>query len=138
MSNKIDTLIAEFTANLRQAIAESAAEAFRAVAGGGGGGQPDPLLRKKPGPKPKGAAGIIGLSTPKRKKGQKRSQEEIERQAKAVHGYIKAHAGAKAEQIGAELMLSTSDLSLIIKRLKAQKLIGSKGERRATRYTAKG
>jgi hypothetical protein len=47
MASKVESLIQEFVVNLRQAIAQEAAEAF-VIAGGG-------VPRAKPGPKPKGA-----------------------------------------------------------------------------------
>jgi predicted HTH transcriptional regulator len=131
MSSKVESLVQEFVANLRQAIAEDAAEMFRLAAGG--------AAPRKPGPKPKGIA--VSASTPKanapKRKGGKRTSEEIEAQAATVLSYIKKNPQHGAEQIGAALGMTTSELALPIKSLLAKKSLKTVGQKRGTKYSVK-
>src|SRR5665213_890750 len=113
MSSKVESLIQEFVSNLRQAIAEDAAEMFRLAAGG--------AARGKSGPKPKGVKSPVGKgkTTPAKRKGGKRTSEEIEAQAATILGYLKKNPQHGAEQIGAALGMTTSELALPIKSLLA-------------------
>ena len=130
MSSKVESLIQEFVANLRQAIAEDAAEMFRMAAGGAAGA--------KPGPKPKagGAAGKA-KSTLAKRKGGKRTSEEIEAQAATILSYLKKNPQHGAEQIGAALRMTTSELALPIKSLLAKKSLKTVGQKRGTKYSVK-
>jgi hypothetical protein len=131
MSSKVESLIQEFVSNLRQAIAADAAEMFRLAAGG--------AARGKPGPKPRTAAGRppntkAGSS---KRKGGKRTSEEIEAQAATVLSYLKKNPQHGAEQIGAALGMTTSELALPIKSLLTKKSLKTVGQKRGTKYSAK-
>jgi len=132
MSSKIDSLIAEFAQNLRAAIAEEAAAAFAIVAGAGAGSGGNG--RKKPGPKPKSASAAAPKAGGKRNR---RSSQDIEKQAAAVLAYVKKNPASKAEHIGKALGLTSIELQIPIAQLLESKKLGKKGERRATVYTAK-
>ncbi|MET0792718.1 MAG: hypothetical protein ABW061_14455 [Polyangiaceae bacterium] len=130
MSSKVESLVQEFVANLRQAIAEDAAEMFRVAAGG--------AVRSKPGPKPKAGGAVVNAkATPAKRKGGKRTSEEIEAQAATILGYLKKNPQHGAEQIGAALGMTTSELALPIKNLLAEKSLKTVGQRRGTKYSVK-
>ena len=130
MASKVESLIQEFVANLRRAIAEEAAEAF-IIAGGG-------AVRAKPGPKAKGSAAAARKTRGPKRKGGKRTSEEIESQAAQVLAYLKKNPQHGAEQIGAALGLSTAELALPIKNLLAKKSLKTVGQKRGTKYSARG
>ena len=131
MSSKVESLIQEFVTNLRQAIAEDAAEMFRMAAGG--------AARGKPGPKQKGAQAPVGKAkaAPAKRKGGKRTSEEIEAQAATILSYLKKNPQHGAEQIGAALRMTTSELALPIKSLLAKKSLKTVGQKRGTKYSVK-
>ena len=129
MSSKVESLIQEFVANLRQAIAEDAAEMFRMAAGG--------AARSKPGPKPKGAPVGKAKAAPTKRKAGKRTSEEIEAQAATILSYLKKNPQHGAEQIGAALGMTTSELALPIKSLLAKKSLKTVGQKRGTKYSVK-
>jgi len=134
MASKVESLIQEFVINLRAAIAQEAAEAFVIA---GGGGQPDPLAKRKlvPG---KGVLTQLGLKAPKpKKKGGKRTAEEIEAQGEAVLAYLKKNPASNAEAIGAALGMKTAELALPMAKLIKQKAVKHVGERRGRKYSAK-
>src|SRR4051812_6896901 len=83
MSSKVETLIQDFVQNLRQAIAEDAAELFRVAAGGPARGEPalsaKGALTSRTKPK----------APPAKVKGGKRTSEEIERQAEKILASLK-------------------------------------------------
>ena len=128
MASKVESLIQEFVINLRAAIAQEAAEAF-IIAGGG-------VPRGKPGPKPKGAISATPKKAAKRKGG-KRTAEEIEAQGEAILAYLKKNPASGAEAIGAALGMSTAELSLPVAKLLKQKSLKHVGERRGRKYSAK-
>jgi len=131
MSSKVESLVQEFVSNLRQAIAQDAAEMFRLAAGG--------ATRGKPGPKPK-AAGALARKAKTgtlKRKGGKRTSAEIEAQAATILGYLKKNPQHGAEQIGAALGLTTSELALPIKSLLAKKSLKTVGQKRGTKYSVK-
>jgi len=130
MSSKVESLIQDFVSNLRQAIAEDAAEMFRMAAGG--------AARGKPGPKPKATSAQGKAKTaPAKRKGGKRTSEEIEAQAATILSYLKKNPQHGAEQIGAALRMTTSELALPIKSLLAKKSLKTVGQKRGTKYSVK-
>jgi hypothetical protein len=96
-----------------------------------------PLTGLKRGPgRPRATAAAVAAAKP-RARGAKRTQAEIEEQAKTVLAFVKKNPGARAEQISANSGIGSRDLPLVIAKLLADKAIGKKGQRRATTYTAK-
>jgi len=72
-----------------------------------------------------------------RKKGAKRTAEELEQLIKQLHGYIAKNPGQRIEQIAQGLDISTKELNLPAKKLIAEKKLSTKGQKRATTYFAK-
>ena len=82
------------------------------------------------------AASFASLSQ-SRKKGAKRTPEELEQLIKKLHGYIAKNPGQRIEQIAQGLDISTKELNLPAKKLISEKKLSTKGQKRATTYFAK-
>jgi hypothetical protein len=85
-----------------------------------------------------GAPSFVSLSlSQSRKKGAKRTPEELEQLIKKLHGYIAKNPGQRIEQIAQGLDISTKELNLPAKKLISEKKLSTKGQKRATTYFAK-
>lgn len=82
-------------------------------------------------PRRNGAAARVALG---RKKGEKRTPEQIERLTSRLLAYVKAHHGESIEQIGASLGVSTKELTLPMGRLLNAKDVKTKGVKRSMKY----
>jgi len=132
----VDAFVSQLSALVRKAALEAVADALRE-------GQPG--AARKPG-RAKGApqqppqqevrkAGRpVRAAKPARKKGEKRSKEELAAMTQRVLEHIRGNSGQGVEQIAKELVTTTKELTLPIKKLLADKKITSKGEKRATKY----
>ena len=94
-----------------------------------------PFVVAKP-PKAKGSL-TANLTPPKRKKGAKRTQEELAATKKTILAAIKKTPGSRVEELATTLGLTTADMALPMLQLRDERLITKKGEKRAARYTAK-
>jgi hypothetical protein len=83
------------------------------------------------------AAPSFGALSQNRKKGAKRTPEELEQLIKKLHGYIAKNPGQRIEQIAQGLDISTKELNLPAKKLISEKKLSTKGQKRATTYFAK-
>lgn len=72
-----------------------------------------------------------------RKKGAKRTADELEQLIKQLHVYISKNPGQRIEQIAQGLDISTKELNLPAKKLISDKKLSTKGQKRATTYFAK-
>lgn len=72
-----------------------------------------------------------------RPKGQKRPPEELEALTKKLHAYVSKNPGQRIEQIGAGMGTATKDLNLPVKKLIADRRLTTKGQKRATTYSAR-
>jgi hypothetical protein len=72
-----------------------------------------------------------------RKKGAKRTPEELEQLIKKLHSYVAKNPGQRIEQIASGLDISTKELNLPAKKLIGDKKLSTKGQKRATTYFAK-
>jgi hypothetical protein len=72
-----------------------------------------------------------------RKKGAKRTADELEQLIKKLHGYIAKNPGQRIEQIAQGLDITTKELNLPAKKLIGDKKLSTKGQKRATTYFAK-
>lgn len=131
--SRVDAFVAELTELVRRAALEAVSAAVNEQMGG----------LRKPARLPTSAASTKAspaqaASSPKnngsRKRGEKRSQEELSALKDRVLEYIQGNSGQGVEGIAKALGTSTRELSLPIRRLLADKQITSRGEKRATRY----
>ena len=72
-----------------------------------------------------------------RKKGSKRTPEELGALVKQLHSHITKNPGQRIEQIGKTLGISTKEFVLPIKKLVSEKKVSTKGAKRATTDFAK-
>jgi DNA-binding NtrC family response regulator len=140
IKSHVDSFVSQLSGLVRKAALEAVADALRegqpaaAVtaaaprkAGGRAKAAPAPVEPKKAG-RPARAA------KPTRKKGEKRSKEELAAMTQKVHEHIKANSGQGVEQIAKDLGTTTKELTLPIRKLLVEKKITSKGEKRASKY----
>ncbi|MCC6556916.1 MAG: DNA-binding protein [Polyangiaceae bacterium] len=138
--SQVDAFVSQLSALVRKAALEAVANALR-------GGEAKPVARARPSraaakplpaaPEPKKVAAKPVAKVVKpvaRKKGEKRSKEELIQVTQRVLDHIRANSGQGVEQIAKELGTSTKELSLPLRKLLAEKKITSKGEKRATKY----
>ena len=69
-----------------------------------------------------------------RKKGQKRSPDELARVDAAILAFVKENPGQGAEQMGKSIGIPTVDLRLRVGKLLEQGALKKKGQKRATKY----
>ena len=124
----LDSFVDDISNLINQAALESVEQALAAAS-------------SIPGKRGRGAGGAapmsVSLST-SRKKGAKRTPEELEQLIKKLHGYIAKNPGQRIEQIASGLDISTKELNLPAKKLISEKKLSTKGQKRATTYFAKG
>jgi hypothetical protein len=76
-------------------------------------------------------------ATSRRRKGGKRTPEELDALVKSLLTHVRKNPGQRIEQIGAALGTSTKELALPAKKLIAEKQLKTQGQKRATKYFAK-
>jgi hypothetical protein len=67
-------------------------------------------------------------------RGAKRTQEDLEALSTQLASFVKANPGMRVEQINKQLGTTTKDLALPIRKLLADSVITSKGQKRSTAY----
>src|SRR5262245_59407708 len=132
--SQVDAFVSQLSALVRKAALEAVANALR---------EGQPAAARKPGRAARSAPQVQEVKKggraaralkPARKKGEKRSKEELLTVTQRVLEHIRANSGQGVEQIAKELQTSTKELSLPLRKLLAEKKIVSKGEKRATKY----
>ncbi|MCC7011093.1 MAG: DNA-binding protein [Planctomycetes bacterium] len=136
--SRVDSFVTELTnvvrVNTLQAVHDAlGAELGVAPAKRGPGrprksGTPSPIAETSSSAAPKAA---------RKRRGGKRSSEDVLDLASTVLAYIKSHAGERLEQIGKGLGIATKELKLPVQKLFDQKAIKTKGKKRGTTYFAK-
>jgi len=123
IDDRIREMVETFAGELAALIRESAFDTVRAALGDGGG---------------RGRKGGAALSRRSgRSKGAKRAPQEIAKLVGRLRDYVKAHPGQRIEQIAKGMGTSTRELNLPAKKLLVQKVLKTRGEKRATKYFAK-
>jgi hypothetical protein len=134
MSPRIQTLIANFVDELTKAIQQEGAAAFAAAIGGEQGVVTTQRSAAR-GPRAGASrAPSAAAKAPARRKGAKRSPEELEALTKTLLAAIKKTPGARIEEIGKGLGIATKELALPVAKLFEAKAIKTTGQRRATKY----
>src|SRR5271155_100854 len=133
LRSQLNELAAQFADAIVNAIRGSSLEELLAQTGGGDG------PRRGPG-RPRGPAATT--TEPKargRRAGRlpRRSAEEIAAELERVVGLVKkSKAGLRAEEIRATLKMQSKEMPRILKEGLSTKVLKSKGQKRATTYTA--
>ena len=125
MNQFVQDFVAQVTEIARQAALETLGAAFSGNPSGGGGR----AAAAKPVAAPRAAVG-----RPAGGRGVKRAPEDIEAMGQKFVAFVKANPGLRIEQINKELGTTTKDLALPIRKLEAEGVITTKGQRRATQY----
>ncbi len=122
IDDTIRGMVEAFAGELAALIRESAFETVRAALGDGAG---------------RGRAGAALSRRLGRPKGAKRPPGEIAKLVGRLKDYVKSHPGQRIEQIAKGMGVSTRELNLPAKKLLAQKVLKTRGEKRATKYFPK-
>lgn len=116
ISRRIDSFVNEITELARQHALDTLAAALE-TRGGMTGGR-------------------AGAGAASRRRGGKRSSDEIQREADRLFSFIQGNPGHRMEEIGKGIGTSTKELTLPIKKLLSDGRVTSEGQKRATRYFA--
>ena len=125
----LDSFVEDISNLIQQAALESVEQALA-------GASAIPGRRGGRGAGRAAAAPLVALSRG-RKKGAKRTQDELDQLIKKLHSYIAKNPGQRIEQIAQGLDISTKELNLPAKKLIGDKKLSTKGQKRATTYFAK-
>jgi len=140
IKSHVDSFVSQLSGLVRKAALEAVADALRegqpaAAATATAPRKAAGRAKAAPAPvEPKKAGRPARAAKPTRKKGEKRSKEELAAMTQKVHEHIKANSGQGVEQIAKDLGTTTKELTLPIRKLLVEKKITSKGEKRATKY----
>jgi len=142
LQHRVDTFVSELSSLIRRQALEAVENVLKK---GEHGGHAAPV-RRGPGRPPKSAAAVgrpakapavKPLAASKRRAGEKRTPQALAQITEQVYNYIRSNGGQGVEQIAKALQTSTKELTLPIRKLIADKKISSKGQKRATRYSAR-
>jgi len=141
LRSHVDAFVNELSDLIRRQALQAVEEVLKK------GGATEHAAPRKPGRPPKAAAGVeaaaprgrgrppkAAAAATKRRAGEKRTPQELVQITDQVFNYIKSNPGQGVEQIAKSLATSTKELTLPIRKLLVDKKIGSKGQKRATRY----
>lgn len=133
---KVEALIQSFAVEMNSLVREAAMQAVQEALQPAKGAGAGPKSRRRAAAKPAPAEGK--KATPKRKKrgakAGKRSPEDIVRLQEKVLTFLDKNPAAKVSDIAGALGLSTSDLNLPMRRLKAEKSVRTEGHKRNMVY----
>jgi len=121
----IRTLVEDFVGTLSELIRQAALESVTQALGGDAA------------PRRRGGRGEAAGKPARRAKGQKRTPEELANLVELVTATIGAHPGSRVERLAEILEMNSKELQLPIRKLLEDKVIGKKGQKRATTYTLK-
>jgi hypothetical protein len=124
MNRTVQEFVAQISELARRAALNSLESAFSGKVASGSGSRVAPAT--SPGPARPGR--------PPGGRGAKRTAEDLEALSSQVASFVKAHPGLRIEQINKELGTTTKDLALPIRKLLADGMITSKGQKRSTTY----
>jgi hypothetical protein len=120
IKERIEDFVSELDALVRQAAVESVSQAL-----GRNSTHRERATRAAPAVRVRG-----------RRKGEKRSSNELASLTVRLRDYIAKNPGSGIEQIGKAIGSRTKELALPVKKLVAEKAIRTRGVKRATKYFA--
>jgi len=85
---------------------------------------------------PTAAPSVARAGRPRGGRGGKRTPADLEALCERVGSFVKANPGLRIEQINKQLGTTTKDLALPIRKLVADGVISTKGQKRSTTYFA--
>jgi hypothetical protein len=127
MNRTVQAFVAQISELARRAALDTLESAF-------GGGVARGLGASSAGAATVASNGAPRGGRPRGGRGAKRTSEDLEALSAQVASFVKSHPGMRIEQINRELGTTTKDLALPIRKLLADNVITSKGQKRATTY----
>ena len=127
LDREIRSRIDAFLSDLSTLVRRSALDAVRDALGETGLGAPAAVAPAAP--KTPKAASL-------RRRGGKRTSEQVNQMAERFLEYVRANDGQRLEQIAAGMKVPSKDLKLPVQKLLADKAISTTGQRRGTKYFA--
>jgi hypothetical protein len=127
--NEMNRAVQGFVAQISELAQRAAINTLESAFGAGNsrGGSAAAVVRIAP-------AATAPVGRPRGGRGAKRTAEDLEALSNQVAAFVKGHPGMRIEQINKELGTMTKELALPIRKLLADSVITSKGEKRATTY----
>lgn len=144
IKSRVDAFVAELSALVKKAALEAVASTLKGESAAPSVAKAPAGKKRAPAPAPAKAPAKAAKAAPapaaaaKRKAGQKRTPDEIQKTTEKLLGYITKNSGQRIEEIAKGVGSSTKELTLPIKKLLNDKKITAKGEKRATRYFLAG
>jgi hypothetical protein len=130
MNHAVQSFVAQVTELARRAALETLGSAF-----GGGAPRARGVSRNGDGGSPAVETVVVGRAgRPRGGRGAKRTAADLEAMCEKFAAFVKANPGLRIEQINKELGTTTKDLALPIRKLLADKVVASKGQKRSTTY----
>lgn len=118
---RVDAFVADLTHIIRAEALEAVRQALGASAA------PAPRRTRKAAPAARKGRGRI-----------RRSSEDLEGLASALHSHVKSNPGQRLEQIGAAMSIDTKELKRPVQLLLGAGSLRTEGQRRGTKYFAGG
>ena len=134
MNRTMQSFVTQITELARRAAIDTLESAFggrraAAVARNGGGRGPAATVAAAP-------VTTARVGRPRGGRGAKRSPEDLESLSETFASFVKGNPGLRIEQINKQLGTTTKDLALPIRKLIAEGIIATKGQKRSTTYFA--
>jgi hypothetical protein len=145
VQSEIQALVSRLCNDLETLVRKAAVEAVESVLGGSSLARVAPkpaAAKRKPGPKPRAVGTPEAARAPQAKPAKKgkrvrRTAAEIAATANRIHAYVKANPNTNAERIKKALAIPSNQWGGPLGLLMSAKRLVSKGEKRATTYSAR-
>jgi hypothetical protein len=129
MNRTVQAFVAQISELARRAAINTLESAF-----GAGGGARGGIAAAVVSAVSSASAVSPPVGRPRGGRGAKRTAEDLEALSNQLASFVKANPGLRVEQINKELGTTTKDLALPIRKLLADSVITSKGQKRSTTY----
>ena len=129
MNRTVQAFVAQISELARRAAINTLESAF-----GAGGGARGGIAAAVVSAVSSASAVSPPVGRPRGGRGAKRTAEDLEALSNQLASFVKANPGLRVEQINKELGTTTKDLALPIRKLLADNVITSKGQKRSTTY----
>jgi len=124
--NEMNRTVQSFVTQISELARRAALDTLESAFGGKGAGRSTT-----------GASALVSTKAaelPRGKRGSKRTSADIEALSEQAISFIKASPGLRIEQINKELVTTTKDLALPLRKLVADGVVNTKGQKRSTTY----
>jgi len=127
--NAMNQVVQSFVAEISELARRAAINTLESAFGAGGTRSSNGAAAVK-----RAAVPAAAVGRPRGGRGAKRSAADLEALSNQLAAFVKANPGLRVEQINKELGTTTKDLALPIRKLLADSVITSKGQKRSTTY----